>query len=54
MSHTLHRRGEAADLRDDWIVLAMSARDVNRRGSAAALRRFLELSLGHHPVNWAT
>ncbi len=51
MSHTLHRQGRAADLRDDWIVLAMSARGVNRRGSAASLRRFLELSLAHHPVN---
>ncbi len=51
MSHTLHRQGRTADLADDWVVLAMSARGVNRRGSAAALRRFLEISVAHHPVN---
>ena len=52
MSHTLHRIGKPADLAGDWIVLAMSARGINRRGSAARLKRFLRMSLKHGPVNF--
>ena len=52
MSHSLHRSGPASRLHDDWIVLAMSAKDVNKDGSGAKLRRFLEIALRHGPVNW--
>jgi hypothetical protein len=44
--------GKPADLAGDWIVLAMSARGINRRGSAARLKRFLRMSLKHGPVNF--
>jgi len=52
MSHSLHRLGPPHTLRDDWIVLAMSAKDVNKEGSGPKLRRFLEIALRHGPVNW--
>ncbi|MBM3297732.1 MAG: hypothetical protein FJY83_09055 [Candidatus Aminicenantes bacterium] len=52
MSHSLHRFGRPPDLRDDWIILAMSSRDVNKKGSAPLLRRFLEIALRHDPLNW--
>lgn len=52
MSHSLHRAGSAAQLHDDWIVLAMSAKGVNKDGSGPKLRRFLEIALRHGPVNW--
>jgi len=52
MSHTLHRLGKMGALEGDWIVLAMSARGVNRRGSIPRLRRFLRMSLKHGRVNF--
>jgi hypothetical protein len=52
VSHTLHRMGRPADLAGDWIVLAMSARGINRRGSAGRLKRFLRMSLKHGPINF--
>lgn len=52
MSHSLHRSGPPQTLQDDWVVLAMSAKGVNKDGSASRLRRFLEIALRHDPVNW--
>jgi len=52
MSHTLHRLGKRGGLASDWVVLAMSARGVNRRGSAALLRRFLRMAMSYGPVNF--
>lgn len=52
MSHTLHRLGKNGALMGDWVVLAMSAPGVNRRGSIACLRRFLRMSLKYRPVNF--
>lgn len=52
MSHTLHRTGKKSALGGDWIVLAMSARGVNRRGSALLLRRFLRMAMRHGPANF--
>ncbi len=52
MSHTLHRTGRSRDLARDWILLAMSARGINRRGSSVPLRRFLEMAMKHGPVNF--
>lgn len=51
MSHTLHRSGDRQSLAGDWVVLAMTASGINRAGSAARLRRFLELASRHNPVN---
>jgi len=52
MSHTLHRLGKPEDLKKDWVVLAMSAKGINKRESASKLRKFLKLALSHHPVNF--
>jgi hypothetical protein len=52
MSHTLHRLGNKSALAGDWVVLAMSAQGINRRGSILRLRRFLRISLKHGPVNF--
>ncbi len=52
MSHTLHRLGKIGVLEGDWIVLAISAQGVNRRGSVPRLRRFLQMSLKYGPINF--
>ncbi len=51
MTHTLHRRGTAESLRDDYIVFAMAAKGVNRDGAAPRLRQFLATALKYEPVN---
>lgn len=51
MSHTLHRRGPAASLDNDYVLFAMSAKGINEQGSAAKLQQFLEIVNAFHPVN---
>ncbi len=51
MTHTLHRFGTPDDLAGDFVVFAMSAKGINEADSAEKLRCFLEIALGHHPVN---
>jgi hypothetical protein len=50
MTHTLHRRGPLEDLKQEFVVLAMAAKDVNRDGSAPKLAKILEIYSHHHPV----
>jgi len=52
MSHSLHRTGLSQMLKDDWVILSISAKGVNKAGSAPLFRRFLEIALRHGPVNW--
>lgn len=52
MTHTLHRRGPVEDLKEDFVVLAMAARGVNREGAAPKLARALEIFARHNPVNF--
>lgn len=52
MSHTLHRLGRSKDLKNDWIVFAMSAKGINKKGSVAKLRKFLKIALSYQPVNY--
>lgn len=52
MSHTLHRLGTPENLRQDFVVFAMSAKGINEKGSAPKLRRFLEMALAYEPVNY--
>lgn len=52
MSHTLHRLGTRENLRQDFVVFAMSAKGINEKGSAPKLRRFLEMALAYDPVNY--
>ena len=52
MTHTLHRRGSAEELKKDFVILAMAARGVNRDGAAPKLARALEIFAAHNPVNF--
>jgi hypothetical protein len=51
MTHTLHRLGTPENLSDDFVVFAMSAKDINEEGSAKRMRRFMELAFDLNPVN---
>lgn len=51
MSHTLHRRGAAEDLKNDFVIFAMSAKGFNEVDSHAKLKRFLEIVQQFKPVN---
>jgi hypothetical protein len=51
MTHSLHRLGTPENLRNDYVIFAMSAKGINEDGSAAKLRRFMEITLKYNPVN---
>jgi hypothetical protein len=51
MTHTLHRRGTAESLSEDFVVLIIPAMGVNDSGHEAKLKDFLKLVLKHNPVN---
>ena len=51
MTNTLHRFGDAASFRDDYVVFAIPSRGRNDAGSVPKLRKFLELALPFQPVN---
>ena len=51
MTNTLHRYGDPASLRDDYIIFAMPAKGINDKDCVPKLKRFLELALRHEPVN---
>ncbi len=51
MTNTLHRFGDAASFRDDYIVFAIPSRGNNDPDSVPKLRRFLEMAVPFHPVN---
>lgn len=43
MTHTLHRRGDPASLHGDYILLAMTARGINREASGPKTRKIWEV-----------
>ena len=43
MTHTLHRVGEG--LEEDYVILMMPSKDINHKGAAPKLRRYLEMAL---------
>ena len=51
MTNTLHRYGDKASFRDDYVVFAMCCRGVNDENAVARLRQFLEMALQFGPVN---
>ena len=51
MTNTLHRFGDAASFRDDYVVFAIPSRGNNDAGAVPKLRRFLEMALPFRPVN---
>lgn len=50
MTHSLHRQGTPENLRDDFVVFAMSAKGVNEVGAAPKLQEFLRIALRYNPV----
>ncbi|MHB0885766.1 MAG: hypothetical protein ACYC41_07785 [Bacillota bacterium] len=51
MTHSLHRRGSAESLRNDYVILATPAAGVNHEGSGDKLRRILDIVYELGPVN---
>lgn len=51
MTHSLHRRGEYHDLKDDFVVLGCPATGVNKEGSAPKTQKFLSICYSHGPIN---
>jgi hypothetical protein len=51
MTHSLHRFGNRENLEGDYVVFAMSAKGINEKGSAQAMRTFMEMALDLDPVN---
>jgi len=50
MTHTLHRTGPVESLKDDYVVMLMSSKFVNRQGSGPKFRRFLQMALDHGAI----
>lgn len=51
MTHTLHRLGSRKSLERDYVILAMTAKGLNREGAAPKLRKILSIFARYHPVN---
>jgi hypothetical protein len=51
MTNTLHRFGDAASFRDDYVIFAIASKGNNDQGSLEKLREFLKLALQFGPVN---
>ncbi|MCK4789682.1 MAG: hypothetical protein KAV87_38430 [Desulfobacteraceae bacterium] len=52
MTHTLHRMGEAENLKGDFVIFTMSAKTVNAPGSGAKMRQFFEILEKYDYVNF--
>src|SRR6202008_4439140 len=51
MTNTLHRFGDAASFRDDFVVFAIASRGKNEQDSVPKLQKFLDMARRFHPVN---
>ncbi|MFX1480843.1 MAG: hypothetical protein ACFFCI_22385 [Promethearchaeota archaeon] len=53
MTHTLHRKGNKNDLKEDFIILSMLAREINDNydDSRQKLIRIAEIMNEHNPIN---
>jgi hypothetical protein len=51
MTNTLHRFGDAASFRDDFVVFAIASKGRNDQDALPKLRRFLEIAVEYKPVN---
>jgi hypothetical protein len=51
MTHSLHRRGDREDLKEDFVVLGCPATGVNKKGSSPKTKQFLSICYRHGPIN---
>ena len=51
MTHTLHRRGTAESLSEDYVMLMIQAVGVNEDGAVPKMQEFLRIALRHNPKN---
>ena len=51
MTHSLHRRGTAESLSEDYVMLCLTAIGFNDENHDPKLREFLRIALKHDPVN---
>ncbi|MEM1600389.1 MAG: hypothetical protein QW267_00775 [Sulfolobales archaeon] len=51
MTHTLHRQGTYEELKEDFVVLVMSAKGFNDVGAAPKLKEALKIIAKYEPVN---
>ncbi|HEY81802.1 MAG TPA: hypothetical protein G4O01_00745 [Dehalococcoidia bacterium] len=51
MTHSLHRRGTAESLSEDYVMLCLPAIGINDEGHDQKLQEFLRITLRHDPVN---
>jgi len=52
MSHTLHRCGTPRNLKDDFVILSMSAKTVNVKGSGPKMKKLFGILGKHEYVNF--
>ena len=61
MTHTLHRQGTIEDLKEDYVMLILTSRKVNREGSEKKMQQIWEVishyeqdlvNFGNHNPNW--
>lgn len=51
MTHTLHRKGSAESLKNDYVVFAIAAQTVNAKGTAPMFKEFYNIVKKYNPVN---
>ncbi|HEY83248.1 MAG TPA: hypothetical protein G4O01_08205 [Dehalococcoidia bacterium] len=51
MTHTLHRRGTAESLSEDFVMLMIPAMGINDEGHIPKIQEFLRIALRHNPKN---
>lgn len=52
MTHTLHRSGSNESLKNDFVIMAMTAKGFNEEGSVPKLKEYFRIILKHNPVNY--
>jgi hypothetical protein len=52
MTHTLHRRGSAESLADDFVVFAIAAQGFNAEGAAKKFEKFFDIVKKYNPNNF--
>lgn len=51
MTHSLHRVGTLENLKNDYTIIAISAKGINHIGSGERLRKFVKVAMKYNPSN---